>query len=152
MLGKRMLNACLLCFQSCGWAQSGLVPDIWTDNYQISGLLEKPPKQTWALSISSLSFILWGDGGGPMLVWENQSKRGMRGRRRLQVGGTYALVVRQGEVGACVRVWRCQIREQWRQRVSCFSERSRRVTRSRIIWNCGFWQCFRLNVFVHIIS
>lgn len=47
-----------------------------------------------------------------MMVWENESKRGMRGRWRLQVGGIYSLVVRQGEVGACVRVWRCQIREQ----------------------------------------
>ena len=37
---------------------SVLVADTRTDNYQIMGLLEKPPKQTRALGFSPLSFIL----------------------------------------------------------------------------------------------
>ena len=132
---------------------SVLVADTWTDNYQIMGLLEKPPKQTRALGFSPLSFILWSGVGWSMMVWENESKSGMGVSRmwRLQVGSIDARVAMEGEV-ACVRVWKHQNREQWRQRVNWFSESSSRVIHRSHIWTCGFWQCFRLNVFVHAIS
>lgn len=76
-----------------------MVSDVQTDNYQIMGLLKhRSPKSKQKHLVLVVFSLLCEMQVGGRLVWENESKSGMgvSSRWRLQVGGVYAQVAKEG--------------------------------------------------------